>query len=116
VAAPNNILGVIEVGVQDEASVLRHLQPGVDTYGYVSSMAVAPALRRCGVGGALLQAAEQQAVLWGQGALALHVHTGNARAIRLYERSGLLPAAQDPAWRQLVGGKVRQLHIKYLQR
>jgi ribosomal protein S18 acetylase RimI-like enzyme len=110
VAAPNNILGVIEVGVQDEASVLRH------TYGYVSSMAVAPALRRCGVGGALLQAAEQQAVLWGQGALALHVHTGNARAIRLYERSGLLPAAQDPAWRQLVGGKVRQLHIKYLQR
>jgi ribosomal protein S18 acetylase RimI-like enzyme len=114
----NRIVGVVEVGVQDERDVLAHLQDpaaNLETYAYISSMAVAPHLRRHGVGAALLQTAEAQALAWQQPVLALHVYDSNARAIRLYERHGLLCEARDPAWRSLVGGKVRQLHVKRLR-
>jgi ribosomal protein S18 acetylase RimI-like enzyme len=110
----SNILGVIEVGVQDELDVLQHMPRGMETYAYISSMAVASHVRRCGIGAALLQAAEQQAALWGQQLLALHVYETNDRAIKLYESHGLVHHAADPAWRRYVGGKVRQLMIKWL--
>ncbi|KAF6265841.1 acyl-CoA N-acyltransferase [Scenedesmus sp. NREL 46B-D3] len=110
------VLGVVEVGVQDEADVLQHLQrsqlPSSGTYAYITSMAVAPHLRRCGVGRALLQAAEQQATNWEQELVALHVYESNAPAIRLYERHGMRCCAQDPAWKGMLGGKVRQLMVK----
>jgi ribosomal protein S18 acetylase RimI-like enzyme len=113
---PGSVLGVVEVGVQDEADVLQHLQrsqlPSNGTYAYITSMAVAPHLRRCGVGRALLQAAEQQAANWEQELVALHVYENNAPAIRLYERHGMRCYAQDPAWKAMLGGKVRQLMIK----
>lgn len=110
----SNILGVIEVGVQDEHDVLQHMPRGMETYAYISSMAVASHVRRCGIGAALLQAAEQQAALWGQQLLALHVYETNHRAIKLYESHGLVNHAADPAWRRYVGGKVRHLMIKWL--
>lgn len=110
----SNILGVIEVGVQDEQDVLQHMPRGMETYAYISSMAVASNVRRCGIGAALLQAAEQQAALWGQQLLALHVYETNDRAVKLYESHGLVNHAADPAWRRYVGGKVRQLMIKWL--
>jgi ribosomal protein S18 acetylase RimI-like enzyme len=113
-SAGNTILGVIEVGVQDEADVLQHLPRGLETYAYISSMAVASHVRRCGIGAALLQAAEQQAKLWGQDLLALHVYETNGRAMKLYESHGLANHAADPAWRRFVGGKVRQLMVKWL--
>jgi ribosomal protein S18 acetylase RimI-like enzyme len=113
---PGSVLGVVEVGVQDEADVLQHLKRGqlsaTGTYAYITSMAVAPHLRRCGVGRALLQAAEQQAANWEQELVALHVYEANAPAIRLYERHGMRCCAQDPAWKGMLGGKVRQLMIK----
>jgi ribosomal protein S18 acetylase RimI-like enzyme len=113
---PGSVLGVVEVGVQDEADVLQHLKrgqlPANGTYAYITSMAVAPHLRRCGVGRALLQAAEQQAANWEQELVALHVYEANAAAIRLYERHGMRCCAQDPAWKGMLGGKVRQLMIK----
>jgi ribosomal protein S18 acetylase RimI-like enzyme len=110
----SSILGVIEIGVQDERDVLQHIPKGLETYAYISSMAVAAHVRRAGIGAALLHAAEQQAALWGQQLLALHVHEGNERAIKLYESHGLASHAADPAWRKYVGGKVRQLMIKWL--
>lgn len=113
-SAGNHILGVIEVGVQDAADVLQHLPRGLETYAYISSMAVASHVRRCGIGAALLQAAEQQAKLWGQDLLALHVYETNDRAMKLYEAHGLANHAADPAWRRFVGGKVRQLMVKWL--
>jgi ribosomal protein S18 acetylase RimI-like enzyme len=113
-SAGSHILGVIEVGVQDEADVLQHLPRGLETYAYISSMAVASHVRRCGIGAALLQAAEQQAKLWGQDLLALHVYETNDRAMKLYESHGLANHAADPAWRRFVGGKVRQLMVKWL--
>jgi len=113
-AGGSNILGVIEVGVQDEQDVLQHLPTGMETYAYISSMAVAPHMRRCGIGAALLQAAEQQAVLWGQQLVALHVYETNQRAMKLYQSHGLVNHASDPAWRKYVGGKVRQLMVKWV--
>lgn len=100
--------------MQDEHDVLQHLPKGVETYAYISSMAVASHMRRSGLGTALLQAAEQQAVLWGQQLLALHVYETNDAAIKLYESHGLTSHAADPAWRRYVGGKVRQLMVKWL--
>ncbi|WIA31899.1 hypothetical protein OEZ86_002760 [Tetradesmus obliquus] len=63
-------------------------------------------------GRALLQAAEQQAANWEQELVALHVYENNPAAIRLYERHGMRCCAQDPAWKAMLGGKVRQLMIK----
>lgn len=113
-SSSGEILGVIEVGVQDENDVLQHLPRGMETYAYISSMAVASHMRRSGLGAALLQAAEQQALLWGQQLLALHVYETNNAAIRLYQSHGLTNHAADPAWRRFVGGKVRQLMVKWL--
>lgn len=113
-SSSSKILGVIEIGVQDEQDVLQHMPKGMETYAYISSMAVASHVRRCGIGAALLQAAEQQAAMWGQQLLALHVYETNDRAIKLYESHGLVNHAADPAWRRYVGGKVRQLMIKWL--
>jgi ribosomal protein S18 acetylase RimI-like enzyme len=113
---PGSLVGVVEVGVQDEEDVLQHLQrsqlPSNGTYAYITSMAVAPHLRRCGVGRALLQAAEQQAANWEQELVALHVYENNAPAFKLYERHGLRCCAKDPSWKGMLGGKVRQLMIK----
>jgi ribosomal protein S18 acetylase RimI-like enzyme len=113
-SSSSSILGVIEVGVQNEQDVLQHMPKGMETYAYISSMAVSSAVRRCGIGAALLQAAEQQAALWGQQLLALHVYETNDAAIKLYESHGLVSHAADPAWRRYVGGKVRQLMVKWL--
>lgn len=111
-ARPNSIMGVVEVGVQDEADVLQYLAGHSGTYAYITSMAVAPHLRRCGVGRALLQAAEQQAANWGQDVVALHVYDSNTAAIRLYEKHGMRCYGKDPAWKAMIGGKVRQLMVK----
>lgn len=113
-SSSSTILGVIEVGVQNEQDVLQHMPKGMETYAYISSMAVSSAVRRCGIGAALLQAAEQQATLWGQQLLALHVYETNGPAIKLYESHGLVSHAADPAWRRYVGGKVRQLMVKWM--
>jgi ribosomal protein S18 acetylase RimI-like enzyme len=52
------------------------------------SLATAADARGSGVGGALLQAAERTARQHGCHVLRLEVRTGNAAAIRLYERAG----------------------------
>jgi len=49
---------------------------------------VAPGHRRRGLAGDLMARAEQQALDAGCAAVALHVFTGNAAAIRFYERRG----------------------------
>jgi ribosomal protein S18 acetylase RimI-like enzyme len=51
---------------------------------------VAPGHRRKGLAGELMQRAEEQAREAGCAAVVLHVFTGNATAIRFYERRGYL--------------------------
>lgn len=108
------LVGVVEVAVGEERDVAASLPGQPPKYAYVSSMAVAPELRRRGVASALLVAAEQQALRWGQSWLALHVYETNRTAVQLYQAYGMTVVAQDPAWRGWVGAKVRILMVKRL--
>ena len=58
--------------------------------GYCITLDVAPEHRRSGLGRTLLAAAETWAHEAGAAGMALHVHTGNAGAIRFYESCGYL--------------------------
>eukprot|EP00879_Flechtneria_rotunda_P001905 GHRR01002078.1.p1 GENE.GHRR01002078.1~~GHRR01002078.1.p1 ORF type:complete len:348 (+),score=117.71 GHRR01002078.1:1513-2556(+) len=108
------IIGVVEIGIQCAQNVLQHLRHGTEQYAYISSMAVAPHLRRSGLGCALLQAAEQQAASWKQSVIALHVFCSNIPAVKLYDKYGLKCRARDPLWKAMLGGKVQQLMVKEL--
>jgi ribosomal-protein-alanine N-acetyltransferase len=59
-----------------------------DPIGYIVTLDVAPSCRRQGIATTLMQALERTAVAAGCAALVLHVHTGNATAIRFYHRLG----------------------------
>jgi ribosomal-protein-alanine N-acetyltransferase len=65
---------------------VQHAQP--QAMGYIVTLDVAPGHRRRGLAGDLMARAEQQALDAGCAAVALHVFTGNAAAIRFYERRG----------------------------
>jgi len=56
--------------------------------GYVVTLDVAGEFRRKGLARSLMQAAEERAVAAGVGWMELHVFTGNAGAVRFYERLG----------------------------
>jgi ribosomal-protein-alanine N-acetyltransferase len=58
--------------------------------GYIVTLDVAAERRRQGLAGELMQRAEDQAREAGCAAVVLHVFTGNAGAIRFYERRGYL--------------------------
>jgi ribosomal protein S18 acetylase RimI-like enzyme len=57
---------------------------------YIETLEVAPASRRQGVGGELLQRVEASAQSAGAALIGLHVDDENAAAIRLYESHGYL--------------------------
>jgi ribosomal protein S18 acetylase RimI-like enzyme len=57
---------------------------------YIETLEVAPASRRQGVGGELLQRVEASAQSAGAALIGLHVDAENAAAIRLYETHGYL--------------------------
>lgn len=63
----------------------------------VHDLVVLPAHRARGVGQALLAAAQKHAQERGCCKLTLEVLSGNARALRSYERFGFAPYALDPA-------------------
>jgi ribosomal-protein-alanine N-acetyltransferase len=56
--------------------------------GYIVTLDVAPEMRRQGIAGLLLGAAERKAAELGALKMTLHVWTENAPAVRFYERSG----------------------------
>jgi ribosomal-protein-alanine N-acetyltransferase len=60
--------------------------------GYVVTLDVAPEHRRQGIARALMAEAERQAAATGCTAMALHVYTGNAAAIRFYAGCGFVYA------------------------
>lgn len=73
-----------------DKEVLEHLKPQADRYSYISSMCVAPNLRRKGLASSLISAVELQAVEWaaaGTKDLCLHVYQDNQPAVKLYQVS-----------------------------
>jgi ribosomal-protein-alanine N-acetyltransferase len=66
----------------------QHAKP--DAVGYIVTLDVAAEYRRRGLAGELMDRAEAQAQEAGCAAVALHVFTGNATAIRFYERRGYI--------------------------
>jgi ribosomal-protein-alanine N-acetyltransferase len=68
---------------------ILHIEPHTPhPVGYIVTLDVAPGQRRRGIAGELMQRAEDQAREAGCDAMVLHVFTGNAVAIRFYERRG----------------------------
>lgn len=65
---------------------------------HVLLMAVAPARRRCGGGGALLEAALADARAAGLAAAHLEVRAGNRAALALYARHGFLAVGRRPRY------------------
>ncbi len=69
--------------------VIVHLgRVGAGWLGYVVTLDVAEEWRRRGLAGMLMREAEARAVAAGARWMELHVFTGNAAAIRFYERLG----------------------------
>ena len=88
--------------IGDEAVGLVNTFEGYSTFKArpllnVHDIAVLPAQRGRGVGQALLAACEAHARERGCCKLTLEVLSGNARALRSYERFGFAPYALDPA-------------------
>jgi ribosomal-protein-alanine N-acetyltransferase len=69
-----------------------------DPIGYIVTLDVAPTHRRQGLATTLMQALERTAVAAGCAALVLHVHTGNAAAIRFYHRLGFQLHHTEPGF------------------
>ncbi len=66
--------------------------------GYISNIAVSPALRRQGIGAALLRAMLEEGARRGLAFLTLEVRVGNAAARRLYRRAGFREAGIRPGY------------------
>lgn len=106
------VMGVVEVSVQEDVDVLSRLPVSIPRYGYISSMAVRPSIRRKGVAQTLMEAAELQAAEWEQEHLALHVHEDNVAAVRLYQQCGFQEVWREPGWKVLTSGHVKLLMYK----
>jgi ribosomal-protein-alanine N-acetyltransferase len=68
----------------------------VGRVGYIVTLDVAPAHRRLGVASQLMQAALEQSIGEHCVAIMLHVYTGNADAIRFYQRAGFSFVRLEP--------------------
>ncbi|KAF8731700.1 hypothetical protein HU200_015630 [Digitaria exilis] len=122
------IVGVVDCTVQDEDSVIKHLQ-GADEYLYVSGIAVLPSfrkldnssctyflhdLRRRKVGTALLKACEALGLQWRHRFLVLRAYEDDDGARGLYAKAGYRVVSKDPDWVTWVGRRRRVLMIKEL--
>ena len=89
---PDQTVLVAEGGAREPVGFV-HLHAATDfhtgeRHGHVSDIVVAPGAEGCGVGAALMAAAEDWARARGFRLLTLHVFEGNTRARALYERLG----------------------------
>jgi ribosomal protein S18 acetylase RimI-like enzyme len=81
---------------------------------YLCNMAVADNVRRQGIGGLLLKAAEELVQQVGEDQMYLHLRFKDAPAQALYRKAGYIPAAQDSIFVMLVGQDRRWLMKKIL--
>ncbi|KAK4774032.1 hypothetical protein SAY87_029051 [Trapa incisa] len=105
------LVGVVDVTVLREESVLRHLH-GEEEYLYVSGIAVSESFRRQKVATALLEACDVLSSQLGYRYLALRAYDDDAGARRLYSSAGYEVVGLDPVWVSMIGRKLRVLMIK----
>ena len=96
---------VAETGVGELAGfVIVHIErASAARFGYVVTLDVAPSFRRMGVAGALMDEASRRIGVAGANWIELHVHVGNAAAIRFYESRGYVRVGVQ---RGFYGGKL----------
>jgi len=80
------------------AAFLSALPPRGAKLAYLSSLSVAPELRRKGVARQLLAEAESTAGRWGCRSVALHVDCDDVGAQALYQRAGYRSVSVEPPW------------------
>ncbi|CAA7052397.1 unnamed protein product [Microthlaspi erraticum] len=108
----SSVVGVVDVTVQTENSVLRHF-PGVEEYLYVSGLAVSKSQRRKKMASTLLKACDVICYLWGFKLLALRAYEDDAAARNLYSNAGYNVVESDPPWKSTwIGRKRRVLMTK----
>jgi [ribosomal protein S18]-alanine N-acetyltransferase len=100
-----------EVAGEIAGFCIVHVELGA---GYVVTLDVAPAWRRQGLAGMLMERVETEARAAGCGVLVLHVFDGNAGAVRFYERLGYVLVGREAGfygdgvdalvYRKVVGG------------
>ncbi|XP_008803790.2 uncharacterized protein LOC103717252 [Phoenix dactylifera] len=110
-APEHELVGVVDVTVQRDEEVLRHLE-GVEEYLYVSGMAVLKKFRRQKVATILLKACDALSLLWGYRYLALRAYEDDSAAQNLYSKAGYKVISGDPHWIGWIGKKRRVLMIK----
>ncbi|GMY33908.1 hypothetical protein FCV25MIE_29150 [Fagus crenata] len=107
------LVGVVDVTVLRDKSVLQHLPAEVDEYLYVSGIAVLKSFRRQKIATLLLKASDVLSVLWGFEYLALRAYEDDFGARKLYTNAGYEVVSSDPQWMTTwIGRKRRVLMIK----
>ncbi|CAF2183637.1 hypothetical protein BRARA_G02379 [Brassica rapa] len=111
-SSSSSVVGVVDITVQTEKSVLRHF-PGEEEYLYVSGLAVSKAQRRKKMASTLLKACDVICYLWGFKLLALRAYEDDAAARNLYSNAGYSVVESDPPWTSTwIGRKRRVLMTK----
>ncbi|ESQ27998.1 hypothetical protein EUTSA_v10019029mg [Eutrema salsugineum] len=111
-SSSSSVVGVVDITVQTENSVLRHF-PGDEEYLYVSGLAVSKAQRRKKMASTLLKACDVICYLWGVKLLALRAYEDDAAARNLYSNAGYSVIESDPPWTSTwIGRKRRVLMTK----
>lgn len=105
------LVGVVDVTVQRDADVLRHLE-GTREYLYVSGIAVLNKFRRQKIATVMLEACDVLSCRWGFNHLALRAYEEDSAAQKLYLKAGYRVVSVDPDWMTLIGRKRRVLMIK----
>eukprot|EP00798_Chlamydomonas_sp_ICE-L_P012779 gene12779-16036_t len=111
--------GVVEATLCDDKEVLKAFGKRVTSDGryiLVTSMSVAAAERRKGLAMAMLRAAEDLAIAWNQRDLVLYVYEDNAAGVQLYKNYGMKVKSKDPRWKSILGGRIRLLMHKEVER
>lgn len=108
----NELVGVVDVTVQRDKSVLQHL-PGAEEYLYVSGIAVLNKYRRQKVATTLLKACDVLSAIWGFEHLVLGAYEDDYGAQKLYTNAGYRIVSRDPPWvTNWIGRRRRVVMIK----
>ncbi|XP_051139143.1 uncharacterized protein LOC127256950 [Andrographis paniculata] len=106
------LIGVVDVTVQREDSVLHHL-PGAEEYLYVSGISVSTKYRRQKAATTLLKACDVLSTIWGFQYLALRAYEDDHGAQKLYSNAGYRVVSVDPPWMSSwIGRRRRVLMVK----
>ncbi|XP_047322621.1 uncharacterized protein LOC124926437 isoform X2 [Impatiens glandulifera] len=111
--SPEELVGVVDVTVQRDYTVLEHLPERVNEYLYVSGIAVLSTFRRMKIATALLKGCDILSTVWGFKYLVLRAYEDDIGALKLYTSAGYMIVSGDPPWlTSWIGRKRRVLLVK----